>query len=244
MLSEFVLSSLTQVIQHADNAQQAFSSDRATTLHLALPALEALHKAWTKCAERSKYIDFVPALNAGLQKIEEYYSRTAECDAYTFAMRSLTSPLFSSILINLFQCSIHHRKRNIFASTGVTTNWKVYSSRLRKRSVTILCAAWCMFNKLFLQYKTRYLEMYSNSSTLAPPQQKTGKSATRKIGTLIRELSDDEDEDEVDTSTIAPNELRAPWCKDFNGYLNSKDQLGDMSIVEWWGVSISRIFLT
>ena len=59
-------------IQHADNTQQAFLSDRATTLHLALPALEAPHKAWTKQADRSKYHDFVLALNAGLDKIEEY----------------------------------------------------------------------------------------------------------------------------------------------------------------------------
>ena len=81
------------IVQHADNAQQAFSSDRATTLHLALPALEALHKAWSKCAERVKYLNFVTALNAGLVKIEEYYDHTAECDAYTFAMCSMTSYL-------------------------------------------------------------------------------------------------------------------------------------------------------
>ncbi|KAF8219872.1 hypothetical protein L208DRAFT_1188116, partial [Tricholoma matsutake] len=64
----------------------AFSSDKGSTLHLALPALEALHKAWTKRAERIKYIDFVPALNAGLVKIAEYYDRTADSDVYTFAM--------------------------------------------------------------------------------------------------------------------------------------------------------------
>ena len=73
-------------IQHADNAQQAFSSDQATTLHLALLALEALHKAWTKRADYSKYCNFVLALNAGLDKIEEYYDCTADSDAYTFTM--------------------------------------------------------------------------------------------------------------------------------------------------------------
>ncbi|KAF8219919.1 hypothetical protein L208DRAFT_1336728, partial [Tricholoma matsutake] len=73
------------------NAQQAFSSDRGSTLHLALPALEALHKSWTKRAERIKYFDFVPALNAGLAKIAEYYDCTADSDAYTFAMCSITS---------------------------------------------------------------------------------------------------------------------------------------------------------
>ena len=73
-------------VQHADNAQQAFSSDQGPSLHLALPALEALHKAWTKRAVQAKYADFVPALDAGLTKIEEYYDRTSQSDAYTFAM--------------------------------------------------------------------------------------------------------------------------------------------------------------
>ena len=77
--------------------QQAFSSDRATTLHCALPALEALHKAWTKQADRAKYFEFVPALNTSLAKIEEYYHRTAESDAYTFAMCSIPC-LFKSSL--------------------------------------------------------------------------------------------------------------------------------------------------
>ena len=73
--------------QHADNAQQAFSSDQVATLHLALPTLEALHKAWTTRLTREKYKDFVPSLQAGLTKIEEYYDRTSDSDTYTFAMR-------------------------------------------------------------------------------------------------------------------------------------------------------------
>ena len=36
--------------QHTDNAQHAFLSDQAATLHLALPALEALHKARCPCS--------------------------------------------------------------------------------------------------------------------------------------------------------------------------------------------------
>lgn len=90
--------------QHADNAQHAFSSDKAPTLHLALPALEAIHKAWTTRQTREKYKDFLPALKAGLTKIEEYYDRTSDSDAYTFAMRCvplLTVPYHCSQLIKL-----------------------------------------------------------------------------------------------------------------------------------------------
>lgn len=73
-------------VKHADNAQQAFSSDNVSTLHLALPALEALHSAWTSRVKREKYVRFKPALEAGLAKIEEYYERTGLCDAYLIAM--------------------------------------------------------------------------------------------------------------------------------------------------------------
>lgn len=93
-------------------------------------------------------------------------------------------------------------------------------------------------NKCFWQYKKHHLEMYGNSAPT--PHQRTGKSATRKLGILIRELSDDEDDTESPASPIVPEDLRAPWQKDFNGYLNSKDQLGNMTITEWWGVSITH----
>jgi len=90
-------------------------------------------------------------------------------------------------------------------------------------------------------YKNRYLEMYGNN--LAPaPRRRTGQSATRKLGILIRELSDDEDDaDSSPASPIVPEDLRrAPWQKDFNGYLNSKDQLGNLTITEWWGWNATR----
>jgi len=103
------------VVQHADNAQQAFLSDKGSTLHLALPALEALHKAWTKRAKCIKYIDFVPALNTGLAKIAEYYDHTADSDAYTFAMCLITSlcPLINSdtcLVLDPSQKTEHIRK--------------------------------------------------------------------------------------------------------------------------------------
>ena len=63
-----------------------FDRDKVGLVHLALPALEVLHPAWTKQADRPKYCNFVLALNAGLEKIEEYYDRMADSDAYTFTM--------------------------------------------------------------------------------------------------------------------------------------------------------------
>ena len=89
---------------------------------------------------------------------------------------------------------------------------------------------------MFSQYKKRYLEMYGNNSAPGSLRQ-TGKSAICKVGVFIRELSDDEDETSIELDT-SPIDLHSPWYKDFNGYLNSKDQLGNMTIIEWWGVCI------
>jgi len=74
------------VLQYADVAQQAFSSDAGTTLHLAIPALEMLHRAWSSRAERPKYARFAPALNAAAQKLDEYYEKTTDSPAYIMAM--------------------------------------------------------------------------------------------------------------------------------------------------------------
>jgi len=72
--------------QHADNAQHAFPSGYGTTVHIALPAIEALHKAWSTRLMREKYQVLVPAMAAGLDKIEECYDRNSDADVYTFAM--------------------------------------------------------------------------------------------------------------------------------------------------------------
>ncbi|KAJ8503453.1 hypothetical protein ONZ45_g10852 [Pleurotus djamor] len=74
------------ILSAADKSQQAFSSDQESTLSLALPALEALHKAWSSRIDRSKYASFSAALQAGVDKIVEYYNRTADTDAYNVTM--------------------------------------------------------------------------------------------------------------------------------------------------------------
>jgi hypothetical protein len=56
------------LFKYADVAQQAFSLDVGTTLHLA-----------------------IPALNAAVQKLDEYYEKTTELPAYIMAMCSSLS---------------------------------------------------------------------------------------------------------------------------------------------------------
>ena len=79
---------LLGLLGKAEYAQQSFSSDYGPAIHLALPALESLHKAWHIRSTKPEYIDFWSALEAGVNKITTYYKKTADCDAYIMAMRT------------------------------------------------------------------------------------------------------------------------------------------------------------
>ena len=77
-------------IQHANDSQQAFSSLSDPSLQNALPALERLHVVWKKASNKSHYTLFVPALKAGMQKLDQYYKHSAESNAHIMAMGKLT----------------------------------------------------------------------------------------------------------------------------------------------------------
>ena len=85
-LSTTIVLNANIYLQHADNAQQAFSSDSILTLHLAIPALEALHRAWSIQADRPNFLPFVPAPHAACVKIDSYYEKTTDSPAYIMSM--------------------------------------------------------------------------------------------------------------------------------------------------------------
>ena len=98
---ESVISSLINSIllgqhQHADAAQQAFSSENGPSLHLALPALEALHNAWSSRAQKDKYYHFEIPLDSAVETIAKYYDKTSTSDAFVLSMRMLL--VFSTLL--------------------------------------------------------------------------------------------------------------------------------------------------
>jgi len=80
------LAPLTLPLQHADNAQHAFSTASRPTLHNALLALEKLYAEWEKALRKPRYKSFVPALTAGMVKLDEYYKRSGTSDAHLMAI--------------------------------------------------------------------------------------------------------------------------------------------------------------
>lgn len=79
------------------------------------------------------------------------------------------------------------------------------------------------------------MEMYTGNPV--PPPNHTGSLTMCKVGILLCELLDDEDDTDSHAEDT-PTNTNDPWHEDFNGYLHSRDKLGAMTIVEWWGVWI------
>ncbi|KAF9224153.1 hypothetical protein BS17DRAFT_766779 [Gyrodon lividus] len=73
----------TSLLSHVDNPQQSFFSHKGPTLQHALPALEALHKAWSKHMDAARYEPSQDGLIAATSKIVNYYQHTSDSDAYT-----------------------------------------------------------------------------------------------------------------------------------------------------------------
>jgi len=76
--------------------------------------------------------------------------------------------------------------------------------------------------------------MYGNNP--APPPKKTGNLTMCKVGILLCKLSNDENNDKPSFIGDVSSSQHVPWHSNFHGYLNSRDQLRTMTIVEWWGV--------
>jgi hypothetical protein len=55
-------------------------------LHHALSALKKMYRCWEKSATKPCYQVFVPALTAGMMKLNEYYQHSAKSNAHIMAM--------------------------------------------------------------------------------------------------------------------------------------------------------------
>ena len=78
-------------IKYTNDAQQAFSSSSTPSLQNALPALERMYAAWEKSSSKPRYVCFIPALDAGMAKLDKYYQRSAASDAHIMAMGNIFS---------------------------------------------------------------------------------------------------------------------------------------------------------
>jgi hypothetical protein len=74
------------------------------------------------------------------------------------------------------------------------------------------------------------------------PKPTAKKNKTTAIQSLLRELSDDEDEDSP-TIPSSSDDSEKPYWREFRGYLDAIHEVPEgMTSIKWWGVSPSCIF--
>jgi hypothetical protein len=59
------------------------------------------------------------------------------------------------------------------------------------------------------------------------------------LRTLLRELSDDEEDTVVDTGLDVPDDPQRPCLRDYHAYIDVLKQVSEgWTTIQWWGVSI------
>jgi hypothetical protein len=60
------------------------------------------------------------------------------------------------------------------------------------------------------------------------------------LRTLLRELTDDEEDTAVDTGVDVPDDPQRPWLRDYRAYVDVPEQVPEgWTAIQWWGVRIS-----
>ncbi|KAJ6607651.1 ribonuclease H-like domain-containing protein [Mycena sp. CBHHK59/15] len=201
------------LLAFAEHSQHKFSSDLKSTLHVALPALEALHAGWTKCAADAKYSDFKDALEQALEKVDEYYQKTANSNTYMFAMGNYLG-------------FARHKSPDTFA---VLDPAKKLSYFEKHWPATLQGEAKADMEETF---KQRYLQL-RGSSAGKPQAGPAKKSNSTKMRCSIV-IEEDDDSSVTAESHVDPLK---PWCDEYELYFNMREVIPEgMDTIKWWGV--------
>ena len=148
--------------------------------HLAIPALEALHRAWSTRADHPKYEPFATALHAACTKIDDYYEKTTESPAYIMAM---SRTVYSS-----------HKRPNVNTIVVLDPKEKMryfkkhWSSELQEDVVNCVEEVVCYISLVRLQYLTcisQFKEQYLTLSADSPTTQSTQHKTNKKLHILL-----------------------------------------------------------
>jgi hypothetical protein len=215
------------LLSYANVVQQAFLSNRGPTLHLAIPALETLHKSWSSRAERHKYIRFAGPLKAAAEKLDEYYEKTTDTAAYVIAMCSS----FAIIIIP----TLTNSTILVLDPTSKLTYFKKHWPSNLLDDV-LACA-----ENVFEQH---YNELNQSLALLQPVATKSKVGGLKR---LIREVqSDSEDDFEAEPGASSIGYPSKPWRAEFTSYIETIEATpsAGMTTIQWWGVSHFHSLLT
>ncbi|KIL55515.1 hypothetical protein M378DRAFT_17877 [Amanita muscaria Koide BX008] len=87
-------------------------------------------------------------------------------------------------------------------------------------------------------FKERYTKLQGETAALHPPA-----TVKTKLGILLRELSDDEEDTDInnaDTRDLALEDPNCPWSREFHIYLDTPVETipEGWTMIAWWGMNV------
>jgi len=234
MFSHNFLIVITNILtsQHADDAQQAFSSGSRPSLHNALPAIETLYAAWQSASTKPRYAPFVPALMAAMEKLHEYYKRMAESDAHIISMGLCSDICFYIMLTPLYYSSSQPSEEVLALQEELGSNTSGRSKRACPKKGTHWDSGRLSKYLPCEQFIERYKHLHKPNTT----SQSQAKKRTTPTKKGRRRNVDDTASEDSDTGGDLVDPTR-PWIAEWNLYVNTNETIAkDMGIVQWWGV--------
>ena len=199
-----------------------------------------MHAGWKKASSKRRYAHFIPALTAGMDKLNNYYQRSAASDAHIMAMGNFFYILLH-LLTNLStttQSSTRRRRWDTSWSTGQQSLLKtlktlfVYMWVLCFTPPPPSCAPLMWTNRpKFIQ---RFEELNKKPQTQATHIYKT-RPSSKPGHQNVYNTDTETDDDDCQQVVNADNS----WIEEWKLYLNTHEVVpDDIGIVHWWGVCL------
>lgn len=94
---------------------------------------------------------------------------------------------------------------------------------------------------MYDKYKERYNLLYGNNMDSSQAVGQKMMSQGWKLNTLVQLLSDEDSDTEMLLGHTDAGrqwcDLAKPWLQDFHKYLQMHENVGDLLIVQWWGIN-------
>ena len=214
-----------------------FSSASTPSLHNVLLALERLHAVWEKASSKSWYLSFVPALNVGMAKLNQYYGHSSKLDAHILAMGTFPSLPYSLYWLEYCSVIVLNSKKKLAYFT------KHWPADLVEEVESVVCEcvspsiSICLCTLLMaLIFSLKFVECYkvriANEQDQVNHVCKVAAPPT-KLGHWNIDNTDSSDDDEDYPRALSTGNYLEEW----NLYLTTNKVVPDeIEIVGWWGV--------
>ncbi|KAI1789150.1 hypothetical protein LXA43DRAFT_845779, partial [Ganoderma leucocontextum] len=121
------------ILDDADSCHQICTTTLTPTLHQVIPALEHLVSKWEKKAKDPTYALFHDALKAGITKLNKYYKKLDNSDAYILSL--LLHPYYKLNYIRHEWGGEEEYEADLAAGVPNPRNWVQYACKIVEKAM-------------------------------------------------------------------------------------------------------------